>query len=358
MTFERVFAFLASFAVAALITPLVRMCASRRGVWDMPDGTRRHHSAPVALWGGVALWIAMAAVGLPAWKLGLLTDAKIDDTQLAGIFIGSLLLVAGGMWDDVKGLKPWRQFLFPLMAVGVSVACGIGVSYITNPFVSGTGPYGRALYYIAPGVGTVVALLWLLGTIYTTKLLDGLDGLVSGVGVIGSMILFVVSLYWDAPLSGTSYLALITAGACLGFLIYNIYPASIFLGEGGATLVGYFLGVLAIISGAKIATALLIMGIPILDVAWIIVRRIVVEKKSFARGDRKHLHYRLLDAGFTHRQAVAFLWCLTAFFGTISIFLQSTQKLVALGGLTFVMLCLGIFVVKKSKVNSYPAAKL
>lgn len=332
-------------ALAALCTPLVRRFARAKGVMDIPNEARKRHSLPVPLWGGLAVWLALAGVGFIAWRFELLTDVKIGNAQLLGIALASLLLVAGGMWDDAKGLKPWRQFLFPVVAVCISLMAGIGVQYITNPFLAGTGPYGRALLYISPLYGTAVAGIWLLGMTYTTKLLDGLDGLVAGVGAIGAFILFMVSLYWDIPLSGTSYLALMVAGACLGFLVYNIHPASIFLGEGGSTLIGYLLGVLAIISGAKIATALLIMGIPILDVAWIIARRVFYEKTSLASADRKHLHFRLLDAGLSPRQAVFVLWAFTAFFGTASLFLQSQQKVIALLVLGVVMALLAIVVV-------------
>ncbi|MFA4872895.1 MAG: MraY family glycosyltransferase [Patescibacteria group bacterium] len=336
-------------ALAALCTPLVLRFARAKGAVDLPNQERKRHPSPTPLWGGLALWLALVGVGFIAWRLGLLNDARIGNTQLLGIVLASLLLVGGGMWDDAKGLKPWRQFLFPITAVVVSLAAGIGVQYVTNPFVAGTGPYGRALLYISPWFGSAIAGIWLLGMTYTTKLLDGLDGLVAGIGAIGAFILFMVSLYWDVPLSGTSYLALMVAGACLGFLAFNIHPASIFLGEGGSTLIGYLLGVLAIISGAKIATALLIMGIPILDVAWVVVRRIFLERTSFASADLKHLHFRLLDAGLTHRQAVFVLWGFTAFFGTSSLFLQSQQKVMALLVLGIVMVLLAIVVVVRYK---------
>jgi UDP-GlcNAc:undecaprenyl-phosphate GlcNAc-1-phosphate transferase len=353
MNSERIALFLASILVAACVTPLVRAWARKRGVVDAPDGGRKLHSGPTPLWGGLALWLALVVVGIPAWRAGLLTDVKIGNGQLLGILIASLLLVVGGMWDDAKGLKPWRQFLFPAAAVLMSLAAGIGVQYITNPFIAGTGPYGRALLYISPWVGSAITGVWLLGMTYTTKLLDGLDGLVTGVGAIGALILFMVSLYWDAPLSGTSFLALIVTGVCLGFLMYNMHPASVFLGEGGSTLIGFLLGVLAIISGAKIAAALLIMGIPILDVAWIIVRRLFFERRSVAAADRKHLHFRLLDAGLTQRQAVLVLWCMTAVFGTSSIFLQSQQKVMALAVLVLVMVALALILVVRHKRTTF-----
>jgi len=188
-----------------------------------------------------------------------------------------------------------------------------------------------------------------MGMMYTTKFLDGLDGLVSGVAVIGSIILFLVSLFWDVPLSGTSILCLILGGSSLGFLIWNFHPAKIFLGEGGSTFLGFMLGVLAIISGAKIATALLVMGLPILDVIWVIVRRIFREKKSPFLADKKHLHFRLLDAGLNQRQVVLLLYLLTLLFGATAIFQQTFGKLIALGILVIVMLGLAWWVIYRYK---------
>ena len=174
--------------------------------------------------------------------------------------------------------------------------------------------------------------------------------MVPGVTAIGALVIFTVSLYWDVPSSGTSVLALILAGACLGFLIYNWHPAKIFLGEGGSVFCGFMLGVLAIISGSKIATALLIMGIPILDVIWVIIRRLW-QGRSPVSADRKHLHFRLLDIGLSQRQAVIFLYFLTAAFGVTSLFLRSRGKLIALAVLAGIMvfLGLGLVVIYKKK---------
>jgi len=171
-----------------------------------------------------------------------------------------------------------------------------------------------------------------------------LDGLVSGICAIGSVIIFAVSLQWDSALSATSVLALIFAGACAGFLVFNSHPAKIFLGEGGSTFCGLMLGILAIISGSKIATALLIMGIPILDIIWVVARRLI-QGKSVASADLKHLHYRLMDVGLSHRQTVIFLYLITTLFGAISIFSTSLGKVIALLVLLLVMVILGFSLV-------------
>ena len=186
--------------------------------------------------------------------------------------------------------------------------------------------------------------------IYTTKLLDGLDGLVAGVTTIGSLIIFMVSLAWDVPLSGTSILAIILAGSSLGFLVFNFHPAKIFLGEGGSVFCGFMLGVLAIISGSKIATALLIMGIPILDVIWVVIKRILTGRSPVS-GDNQHLHFRLLNIGLNHRQAVLFLYLVTGFFGLSSIFLSSSGKVVALIVMAVFMIFLALMLLVVYKIK-------
>jgi len=248
----------------------------------------------------------------------------------------------GGYFDDKYNLKPAQQLVWPVLAALVVVLMGFKIDYISNPF-------GGLIYLGSSLISPLLIFVWLLGMMYTTKFLDGLDGLVSGIAAIGSIILFLVSLFWDVPMSGTSILCLLLAGSSLGFLVWNFHPARIFLGEGGSLFLGFMLGALAIISGAKIATTLLIMGIPILDVVWVILRRVFKERKSVFLADGKHLHFRLLDAGLNHRQAVLFLYLLTAIFGSLAIFQQTVGKLVTLGMLILVMVVLGLWVVARYK---------
>jgi len=146
---------------------------------------------------------------------------------------------------------------------------------------------------------------------------------------------------------------LIFAAACLGFLVFNFNPAKIFLGEGGSLFVGYILGILAIVSNGKIAVTLLILGIPLLDAAWVILRRIFIEKKSPFKGDKKHLHFRLLDAGLTQRQAVLLLYFITFSFGLAALFSQSFGQWLALIVLAFEMIIIGAVVVFYEKSKKY-----
>lgn len=329
--------------LALIFTTLVKRVAEILKIVDLPN-SRKIHQKPTPLLGGLAVFLAFSLALIIFWRLGDVIDVKISARYLWAILTGGLVLMIGGFLDDKFNLKPTRQLIFPLAAIVIILAAGLKITYVSSPF-------GGILAF-SPIFGALLAFFWLLGAIYTTKFLDGLDGLVAGVTVIGALIIFAVSLYWDAPSSGTSVLALILAGAALGFLCFNWHPAKIFLGEGGSVFCGFMLGILAIISGSKIATALLILGIPILDVLWVIARRLW-QGKSPAQADNKHLHFRLLDIGLSQRQAVLFLYALTAAFGLTSLFLSTPGKLMALAFLAIFMavLAAGLVVAYKIKLN-------
>jgi predicted adenine nucleotide alpha hydrolase (AANH) superfamily ATPase len=213
---------------------------------------------------------------------------------------------------------------------------GVEIEKITNPL--GGFFYLQDLVLVGP----VLIAAWLLGMMYTTKLLDGVDGLVSGVGAIGGLVIFLFTLTTKYYQPDIALGALILAGSAFGFLIFNFHPAKIFLGEGGSLFVGFVLGVFAIISGGKIAIALLIMGIPILDVVWTITRRVLQGKNPFKFSDNKHLHHRLLSLGFGQRKTVLVFYSLSLAFGLSGLFLQSRGKVLALLVLLFLMLIIVI----------------
>lgn len=349
-----ILAFFLAFVLSLVLTYLVKKIAARKNIVDRPEShpARKIQKAPVPLLGGLAIFFAFFLT-LLFFKNRIITD-YILPKYLWGIFIGSCFLMFGGFLDDKYNLKAKKQIIWPVLAVLTLIAVGIGVRYISNPlggfiwldtlkfkiFTLGGLPYYLTLF------ADLFALAWLLGMMYTTKFLDGLDGLVSGITVIGSVIIFFMSLTHDVNQPATALMCLILGGAALGFLIFNFHPARIFLGEGGSLYCGFMLGVLSIISGGKIATALLIMGIPILDVVWVIIRRSLLEKKSpFNTADKKHLHFRLLDVGFSHRGAVLFLYALTIIFGSTTLFFKGFSKLVSLVVLAFVMIILGLVLV-------------
>ncbi len=230
----------------------------------------------------------------------------------------------GGVLDDRYNLRPSRQIIFPLLAICSLIIGGVAIEKISNPF--GGFLYLNSLFFVGP----LLIAAWLLGMMYTTKLLDGVDGLVSGVSGIGGLVIFLFTLSTRYYQPDIAFAAILLAGAISGFLIFNWHPAKIFLGEGGSLLLGYILGVLAIISGGKIAIALLVIGIPILDVAWTILRRFMQGKNPFRFADKKHLHHRLLALGLGQRKTVLIFYALSLIFGLSGLFLQSRGKFLAL----------------------------
>jgi len=344
--------------LAVLFTLLMRLIAQRWKIIDQPTKQRKVHKKPVPLLGGLAIFIAFAGTILfyTLWDQSFFSG-YMSPKHIVGILLGGLILMIGGVLDDKYNLSPGKLIIWPVMASVVVIASGIGVDFISNPL-------GEALrldviniklfdfkgvpYYFTP-LADFFTLAWLLGMVYTTKLLDGLDGLVSGVTVIGSVVLFFLSLTPSVIQPETALLCIILAGASLGFLFFNFHPARIFLGETGSTFTGFMLGTLAIISGGKIATALLIMGLPILDVLWVIGRRLWQRQSPFRSADRKHLHFRLLDVGFSHRGAVLFLYVVSALFGSVALSVQGKYKVIVLVVLVVFMLILGVVVVLKAR---------
>ncbi|MBU1036610.1 undecaprenyl/decaprenyl-phosphate alpha-N-acetylglucosaminyl 1-phosphate transferase [Patescibacteria group bacterium] len=332
--------FIGAITVSVVLTTIIKRLAEKLNIRDLPLVERKIHQKSVPLLGGLAVYLSVLILIL-VFKDYIL-DGRIQASYIWALIIGGLFLIVGGYLDDKYNLKPLGQIIWPILASLTILVGGISVKYITNPA-------GGVIDITSSLLSGLIVFFWLMGMMYTTKFLDGLDGLVSGIIFIGAIILFCVSLFWDVDQSGTSILCLILAGSVLGFLLFNFYPARIFLGEGGSTFLGFMLGTLAIISGAKIATALLIMGIPILDVVWVIVRRLFKEKHSAFLADKKHLHFRLLDIGFRQRQVVLLLYFLTLLFGAIAVFQKTQGKLVALAVLVVVMFFLAFWVLKRYK---------
>ena len=334
-----------SFLAALFFTKLVRTWALKHVVVDVPDLARKLHTQNTALLGGIAVFLSFSLVSIIyAWFTPLLLGKSVGELELVAIIFAGLLLMVGGYLDDRYHSPPHLQIIWPILASLVVMLAGIKVNVVTNPLAGGLLELGKI-------TGLALTFLWLLGMMYTTKLLDGLDGLASGIGAIGGIIIFCLTQFTPFYEPPVGLLAIILAGACLGFLVWNWHPAKVFLGEGGSLYIGFILGVLAIVSGAKIATTLLVMGVPILDVVWVILRRLFWEKKSLTTADRKHLHYRLLDVGLSHRQAVVVLYLITVSFGLASLFLRTQGKLIALGALLAVMVFLAAWVVWRYRVK-------
>lgn len=350
-----VLAFGAAFFLSVGLTPLVRRYALRWGIVDRPSDApdRKIQTQAIPLLGGIAPFLSFTLV---SWGFALGTDwflqGFLQPKFLLGMTLAGAVLMVGGVLDDVRHLRPSHQLVFPILAVLIIIASGIGIPYITNPFggivdlerVSWTVLVIGGVPYMLTLFADLFAFGWVMATTYTTKILDGLDGLVAGTTLIGGVIIAILSFSKEVYQPELAILALALAGAAAGFLVWNWHPAKIFLGEGGSTWTGFMLGTLAILAGGKIATALLILGIPALDVAWVILRRLFGHR-SAASADRGHLHFRLLDAGLSHRQAVLMLYTITAVFGMVTLVTRGPQKVYALLGLAGVMVLLATAVV-------------
>jgi UDP-GlcNAc:undecaprenyl-phosphate GlcNAc-1-phosphate transferase len=329
-----------AFGFSVLFTLLAKRFALRLRIFDLP-GKRKIHTAPTLLLGGLAIFFSFALSVIVYLKISQPNFSVIPLKFFVAILLGGLVLALGGFLDDKYNLPPKVLWLFPALASLIAVTAGIGsgITQISNPLGSPI-PLDFKLSIISYqlSISSLFVWLWLMGMIFTTKFLDGLDGLCSGIALIGGLTMFSLSLLPHINQPITASLAIIFSGSILGFLIFNFHPASIFLGESGSTFLGFILGILSVILGGKIATALLVMGIPILDVAWAITRRLWYHRSPFS-ADRLHLHHRLLDIGLTQRQTVGVLWALSAFFGFSAVFLQTLGKLIAL----IILLCVMVF---------------
>jgi UDP-GlcNAc:undecaprenyl-phosphate/decaprenyl-phosphate GlcNAc-1-phosphate transferase len=330
---QYLFWFLAVVIFSFLLTLLFRKIAFYFKIIDYPDKNRKIHDRPIPLLGGMAIFISfLTAIFILMPKL---LSGDLNFYHWFSVILGGLILMIGGFLDDKYNLKARWQIIFPILAAILPILGGVSIDKLSIP--------AGGIISVSSLFSMALIVIWLLGMMYTTKLLDGVDGLVSGLGAIGALVIFLFTSTTQYAQADIALAALLFAGACLGFLILNFHPAKIFLGEGGSLLIGYVLGVLAIISGGKIAIALLIMALPILDVAWTIIRRLYQKKNPFKFADRDHLHHRLLKIGLSPRQTSLVFYSFAIIFGLSGLFLQSRGKLLALISLLIIMSALIVF---------------
>ncbi|MEW5986753.1 MAG: MraY family glycosyltransferase [Chloroflexota bacterium] len=317
--FSYLLVFLAAFGCSLVLTPAVRHLALRWQIVAEPGG-RRRHSGRLPRLGGLPLLAAYGVgVGLIYWRLPPSGD---DALRLRGVVLGTLVIFLGGLIDDRWELPALPQFLIQAAGAAVAMAYIVFIEVYTNPFTG-------ELTWITPRIlALAVTLFWILAMINAVNWLDGLDGLATGVGAIAALL-----FAWHSYRLGQTAVAafpLALAGALLGFLPYNFSPARIFLGTAGAYFLGYNLATLAILSPAKIATALLVLAVPILDWAWQIFDRLRQRRSPF-QGDRGHLHFRLADRGVPVRWIVLGYYGVAVTFGLVAIFATGLAKVVILG---------------------------
>lgn len=322
-------AYLVTFAVAFItsfaLSPLTARLGLRLGIADRPGG-RRKHGRVISRLGGIALFAGFVVAVLAAQLLDVPRLDANEPRRLWGLVLGTTVAFVLGLIDDRRQLKPGPQYLGQVLAVAVGMAGLIFIEFINNPFSED--PQARIAF--PWWLVVAVTVFWMVGMMNTVNWLDGLDGLAAGVTAIAALLLFAHAAFRLQPAqTSVSLLPLALAGACLGFLPFNFHPARVFMG-GGAYTLGFALGALAIIGGAKMATVLLVMGIPILDAALLIVRRWRQGGRADL-GDRGHLHFRLFDLGVPQRTIVLGYYAFCAGFGMLALAVSPRlYKLIAL----------------------------
>ena len=299
-----ILAFLVAFAVAIFVTPQTKKLAMKLGVYDEPDA-RKVHKGLMTRMGGLGIYAGFLCGFIVYGDFSRIT---------VGLMLSATFVTAVGFYDDVKNISPKLKLLGQIVAALILMIFGFHLEYITIPFTDVIVDIGWW--------GYPVTLLWVVGVCNAVNLIDGLDGLASGVSSIAALSIGVV-----AYVSGLTYvtaLCLVLVGSIIGFLKWNFHPASLFMGDCGSLLLGFILSVFSLMGLSEgvtligLAVPVLILGIPILDTLFAIIRRKISHKPVF-QADKGHFHHRLLDMGLSHRDTVLFIYSITFLFGAMAI---------------------------------------
>ena len=319
-------AFAAAGLLALVLTPIVRRIVLRYKMIDRPEA-RRVNTSPIPRGGGIAVATTFILVVLAFLAINTETIrlfSPLQASQLAALLLGGALAAAIGAADDMLDLRARWQLAGQLGLGLFAVLLGINIGFIANPL---GGPVIRFEGPFAIGF----TIFWIVGMINSINFIDGLDGLSSGIAFIAAVTLGIISLTSGVNQPLVAILCFILAGALLGFLRWNLHPASIFPGTSGVQFVGYTLALLAILGTAKVAVAMLVLGVPIIDTFWIIVRRLSQRRSPFSP-DRGHIHHRMLDLGLSHRQTVFAIYGLCLVLGLLALALSGVTQLYAFVG--------------------------
>ena len=316
LLFFGLFAFSLAFSFVA--TRDVRDLATRRGWVSLPRDGRHIHQAPLPRLGGVAIFMAFS-VSLGVWlALSLIFPRLLEGlapATLLRIYVPACLIFALGIYDDLRGAGPYLKFSVQAIAAALLFAGGMRVLDLPLIFGSHSLPWF---------VGLPLTVLWVVAVTNAFNLIDGLDGLAAGSALFSTLVFFVVSLVDHSWLG--SLMSVTLAGAILGFLRFNFNPATIFLGDSGSLFIGFVLSALALAGAQKaptfvaVAIPVVSFGLPILETLLSILRRLISGRPVFT-ADREHIHHKLLQMGFSHRQVVVVLYAVSAVFAMLSLFL-------------------------------------
>ena len=337
--------FLLAFIVSFMVTPYSIKIAEKIGAIDIPKDDRRMRKKSIPKLGGLAV-ISGFAISL----IYLISVMNIEGsinlfdennyfTKLIGVGIGTIIITITGVIDDTKTLKPLQKLSGQVLAAVVAVAFGIRISGEDIPFITNM--------ELAHEISIIVTVIWIIGITNAINLIDGLDGLSSGIALISCVSLLIIFALNYSPMIA---ILMITSliGALVGFLPFNFSPAKTFIGDTGSNFLGYMLSIVSILGVAKTYTAvvialpMLVLGLPIFDVVWAIIRRIIKGKsiKAIFKADKGHLHHRLIATGFSQKQAVLVMYAMSAGLGLFAIILLESGIWKALSFLLMVIAAL------------------
>ncbi|MCI9578608.1 MAG: undecaprenyl/decaprenyl-phosphate alpha-N-acetylglucosaminyl 1-phosphate transferase [Oscillibacter sp.] len=322
-------ALLAALVVSFLMTPVVKTFAYKVGAVDVPKDARRMHKVPIPRLGGLAIFIGFMVSVL------ILGNVR-GNGQMQSILLGSVIIVVLGVVDDIMALPAMLKFVVQIAAALIPALNGVVIQAFSNPNI-----FSDSLYWVLGPLSVPFTVLWIVAITNAVNLIDGLDGLANGVSAISATTMLVIAL-----LASEAEVAVIMAalvGACVGFMPYNLNPAKMFMGDTGATFLGYILATMSIQGLFKFyavisfAVPFLILGLPIFDTAFAFIRRIA-HGQSPMHADRGHIHHRLIDMGLNQKQAVATLYVISAMLGLSAVVLTTGGEQKAM--LFFLALCI------------------
>ena len=320
-------ALLVGLVVSFLMTPIVKTFAYKVGAIDVPKDNRRMHKTPIPRLGGLAIFIG--------FMVSILLFAEID-AEMKSILLGAVIIVVLGVVDDIMALPAMLKFVVQIGAALIPALNGVQILAFSNPNI-----FSSNLYWVLGGLSVPFTVLWIVALTNAVNLIDGLDGLANGVSAISATTMLVIALMASEMQVAIVMAALV--GASIGFMPYNLNPAKMFMGDTGATFLGYILATMSIQGLFKYYAVIsfvvpfMILGLPIFDTAFAFIRRIA-HGQSPMHADRSHIHHRLIDMGLSQKQAVATLYVISAILGLSAVVLTTSGEQKAM--MLFLTLCI------------------
>lgn len=343
-------------SVTAAATPIAMRVAVRAGVLVAPDD-RNVHSYPTPPLGGVAMYVGLLAGLLTAWGLGDFAAVFASPTEMVGFLLAATLICGVGVLDDVRPVSAPAKVAGMVAGASILSLAGISLLVLRIPFLD--------LVILSPDLSALLTVVWVVLIANAVNLIDGLDGLAAGIVGIAALTFFLYALQLEE--SGVlfdgnpgSLIALLTVGVCVGFLPHNVHPARIFMGDGGALLLGLLMAASTVAVGgrtdapfsgqsffffAPIFIPIIVLGVPLLDMTFAIIRRVATRGLKVTQADKDHLHHRLMRLGHGHRRTVFILWAWTALLSGFVLWPTYTGEGDALVPMGIAAVCLALFTV-------------